>query len=56
PSELARIFVPGVPAGSTLLVASILGLMPTGINVAVWHSLWAVEHVRFWKEAGGSRP
>ncbi len=55
PSELARIFVPGVPAGSTLLVASILGLMPTGINVAVWHSLWAVEHVRFWKEGGGSR-
>ena len=47
--DLARMLVPAVPAGSTLLVASILGLMPTGINVAVWHSLWAVEHVRHWK-------
>jgi Mn2+/Fe2+ NRAMP family transporter len=49
PSDLARMFVPTVPAGATLLVASLLGLMPTGINVAVWHSLWAVEHVKHWK-------
>ena len=49
-SELGRMFVPGLPGGSTLLAASILGLMPTGINVAVWHSLWAVEHVKYWKE------
>lgn len=55
PGELARMFVPSVPAGSTLLVASILGLMPTGINVAVWHSLWAVEHVRHWKAESEDR-
>lgn len=55
PVDLGRMFVPRVPAGSTLLAASILGLMPTGINVAVWHSLWAVEHVRFWKQDDPSR-
>lgn len=50
PSDLARMFVPSIPGGSTLLVASLLGLMPTGINVAVWHSLWAVEHLKYWRE------
>ena len=51
PSELLRIFVPSVPSGSLVLVASILGLMPTGINVAIWHSLWAVEHLKEWGKA-----
>jgi Mn2+/Fe2+ NRAMP family transporter len=55
PAELGRMFVPGAPAGSTLLVASILGLMPTGINVAVWHSLWAVAHLEYWKREGTDR-
>lgn len=54
PADLARVLVPSVPAGSTLLAASILGLMPTGINVAVWHSLWAVEHLPRWREGGAS--
>lgn len=49
-AELGRMFVPSLPIGSTLLVASLFGLMPTGINVAVWHSLWAVEHLEYWKE------
>jgi Mn2+/Fe2+ NRAMP family transporter len=48
-SELGRIFVPSIPAGSILLVASILGLMPTGINVSIWHSLWAMEHLPRWE-------
>ena len=48
--DLAHAFVPAVPPGSLVLVASILGLMPTGINVAVWHSLWAVEHLETWRE------
>lgn len=49
-SDLGRMFVPSLPSGSILLVASIFGLMPTGINVAVWHSLWAVEHLKYWKK------
>jgi Mn2+/Fe2+ NRAMP family transporter len=48
-SDLVQIFVPSIPAGSLVLVASILGLMPTGINVAIWHSLWAVEHLKKWE-------
>ena len=51
PAELARVFVPSVPPGSLILVASILGLMPTGINVSIWHSLWAVAHRERWREA-----
>ena len=53
--ELGRMFVPSVPAGSALLAASLLGLMPTGINVAIWHSLWAVEHLKYWKEQTDDR-
>jgi Mn2+/Fe2+ NRAMP family transporter len=48
PSDLVRLVVPAVPDGSLVLVAAILGLMPTGINVAIWHSLWAVEHLEEW--------
>jgi Mn2+/Fe2+ NRAMP family transporter len=50
PGDLVQMFVPSVPAGSLLLVAAILGLMPTGINVAIWHSLWALEHLPRWRE------
>ena len=49
-SDLAQMVVPSIPAGSLLLVAVILGLMPTGINVAIWHSLWALEHLDEWKK------
>lgn len=55
PSDLLRIFVPTIPAGSMLLAASILGLMPTGINVAIWHSLWAVEHLKEWEKSAPNR-
>jgi hypothetical protein len=54
-AELGRMFVPTIPAGSILLVASILGLMPTGINVSIWHSLWAIEHLPRWEARGATR-
>jgi Mn2+/Fe2+ NRAMP family transporter len=50
PSEWAQMLIPGLPAGSVLLAAAIFGLMPTGINVAIWHSLWAVEHLEEWEK------
>ncbi len=56
PADLALMFVPSVPAGSLVLVASLLGLMPTGINVAIWHSLWAVEHLGEWKKNTNGKP
>lgn len=47
--------VPAVPAGSVVLLAALLGWMPTGIDVAVWHSLWASERRDDWKERALSR-
>ncbi len=44
-SDLTQAFIPSIPTGSLVLVAAILGLMPTGINVAIWHSLWALEQM-----------
>lgn len=35
--------VPHIPMGSVALVAAVLGWMPTGIDVSVWHSLWTLE-------------
>ena len=54
-SDLAQAFVPSIPTGSLVLVAAILGLMPTGINVAIWHSLWALEHMDDWREAASDK-
>ena len=53
--DLLRIFVPSVPDGATPLASSIVGLMPAGINVAVWHSLWAVAHLPYWEEQAKDR-
>jgi Mn2+/Fe2+ NRAMP family transporter len=55
PSDLAQMFIPALPAGSVLLAASIFGLMPTGINVAIWHSLWAVEHIKEWEKTAKNK-
>ena len=55
PGEWGQMVVPQVPAGSGLLVAAILGIMPTGINVAIWHSLWALEHEKAWLADGSTR-
>lgn len=46
-SDLAHLVVPAIPDGSLLLVAALLGWMPTGIGVSIWHSLWMREDPRF---------
>ncbi len=55
----AGLVVPSVPAASVVLLAAILGWMPTGIDVAVWHSMWALERRDEWArraaERGGDR-
>ncbi len=43
PRELTHFVVPSLPAGSIVLVAAILGWMPTGIDVSIWHSFWTLE-------------
>lgn len=44
-----RLVVPSVPDASLVLLAALLGWMPTGIDVSVWHSLWALERRRAWE-------
>lgn len=51
PEAWTHLVVPSVPAGSIVLVAAILGWMPTGIDVSVWHSFWTIEKMR----SGGRR-
>jgi len=43
PGAFAGLVVPSLPLGSLALAAAILGWMPTGIDVSVWHSLWTLE-------------
>lgn len=42
--QMAR---PRLPEGSMVLVAAILGYMPTSVAVSIWQSLWALEQGRF---------
>lgn len=46
---------PGVPEGSIVLLGALLGWMPTGIDVAVWHSMWALERRGAWAERARRR-
>jgi Mn2+/Fe2+ NRAMP family transporter len=43
PAAFANFVIPKIPAGSIPLIAAILGWMPTGIDVSIWHSLWTLE-------------
>jgi Mn2+/Fe2+ NRAMP family transporter len=54
-ASYVHLVVPALPAGSFVLVAAILGWMPTGIDVSIWHSMWALEKKGAWKrlEGGG---
>lgn len=47
---------PALPEGSIVLAAAILGWMPTGIDVSVWHSMWALERTDAWAERAARRP
>jgi Mn2+/Fe2+ NRAMP family transporter len=46
PADLSGLLVPCIPEGSLVLVAAILGWMPTGIDVSVWHSFWTLEKLK----------
>ena len=43
PATFINFVVPKIPAESIPLIAAILGWMPTGIDVSIWHSLWTLE-------------
>ena len=42
-----KLLVPSIPTGSLVLIAAILGYMPTSVAVSIWQSLWALEQGRF---------
>lgn len=42
-AQWKHIVVPSVPDGSIVLIAAMLGWMPTGIDVSIWHSFWTLE-------------
>ncbi len=46
PTELGHLIIPTLPPESIVLVAAILGWMPTGIDVSVWHSFWSLEKIK----------
>lgn len=43
-----HLILPVLPAGSLMLAAALLGWMPTGIDVSIWHSMWALEKKGRW--------
>ncbi|MHC4167125.1 MAG: Nramp family divalent metal transporter [Planctomycetota bacterium] len=43
PAAFTNFVIPSIPEGSIPLIAAILGWMPTGIDVSIWHSLWTLE-------------
>lgn len=49
------LFIPEIPAGSLLLIGALLGWMPTGIDVSVWHSLWALQRKPIWESTAERR-
>ncbi|MDJ0763184.1 MAG: Nramp family divalent metal transporter [Myxococcota bacterium] len=56
PGDLKHMVIPAIPVGSIVLVAAILGWMPTGIDVSVWHSIWTLKKIRHWGNGGGASP
>jgi Mn2+/Fe2+ NRAMP family transporter len=46
PADYVALAVPTLPVGSIALVAAMLGWMPTGIDVSIWHSMWTLEKMR----------
>lgn len=43
-----HLVIPALPAGGLVLVVALMGWMPAGIDVSVWHSLWALEKAKEW--------
>jgi len=50
-SSYIHLVMPVLPAGSLVLAAALLGWMPTGIDVSIWHSMWALEKRGRWAES-----
>jgi Mn2+/Fe2+ NRAMP family transporter len=47
-SALRHLVIPVFPAGALALIVALAGWMPSGIDVSIWHSLWALEKRKTW--------
>jgi Mn2+/Fe2+ NRAMP family transporter len=56
PAIVIELVRPHLPIGSLVLAAAMLGWMPTGLDVSVWHSMWALERCDTWAERAGPGP
>jgi Mn2+/Fe2+ NRAMP family transporter len=56
PEAFSHLVIPVIPAGSIFLLAALLGWMPTGLDVAIWHSLWALEKEKTWERYATGEP
>jgi Mn2+/Fe2+ NRAMP family transporter len=54
-SAFRHLVMPAIPVGSIALVAALIGWMPAGIDVSVWHSLWALRDRKRWNGSGEGR-
>ncbi len=55
PGFLTGLVTPSIPPASVVLFAAVIGWMPTGVDVAVWHSMWALERRETWAVRGASK-
>ncbi len=56
-SAARHLFVPVFPAGAFALIVALAGWLPAGVDVSIWHSLWALEKQQQWvaEELEGER-
>lgn len=56
-SAARHLLVPAFPAGAFALIVALAGWLPAGVDVSVWHSLWALEKQEQWiaEEMEGER-
>lgn len=56
-SAARHLLVPVFPAGAFALIVALAGWLPAGIDVSIWHSLWALEKQEQWvaEEMEGER-
>jgi Mn2+/Fe2+ NRAMP family transporter len=47
-SAVRHLMIPVFPAGAIALIVALAGWMPSGIDVSIWHSLWALEKRKRW--------
>lgn len=55
-SAWAHVVLPSLPEGAVVLAAAMVGWLPTGIDVSIWHSLWALKVRARWAPSGAGEP